>query len=105
MSEEAGSTCPAPAGDMSVPPPIQSDLTVADWIHQTTARSTDRVAVVDSIGSMTFGELEGAANRLARHLRSLGVTRGTRVAICLDRTRELLVSLLATWQAGAAAAA
>ncbi|HEU0052455.1 MAG TPA: amino acid adenylation domain-containing protein, partial [Longimicrobium sp.] len=40
--------------------------------------------------------------RLAHHLLRLGVARGTRVAISMDRSPALLVAMLAAWKAGAA---
>ncbi|WP_051927162.1 AMP-binding protein, partial [Streptomyces durhamensis] len=49
-----------------------------------------------------FGELEERANRLARHLRGLGVDAGSVVGVCLDRGPGVLVAMLAAWKAGAA---
>ena len=52
--------------------------------------------------SLSYGELDGQSNRLARRLVDLGVARGSRVGVCLERSPELLVSLLAVWKAGGA---
>ena len=52
--------------------------------------------------SLTYAELNSRANRLAHHLRGLGVGPGTRVAICLERSIEMVVALLATLKAGGA---
>ena len=52
--------------------------------------------------SLSYGELDGQSNRLARRLVDLGVARGSRVGVCLKRSPELLVSLLAVWKAGGA---
>ena len=51
---------------------------------------------------MSYGELEGQANRLAHHLRSLGVGPEVRVALCLERSPEMIVALLAILKAGGA---
>src|SRR4029077_6717157 len=50
----------------------------------------------------TYGELNREANRLARRLRRLGVRRGDRVALALDRSPELVLPARAVWKAGAA---
>ena len=51
---------------------------------------------------MTYRELNARANRLAHHLRRHAVKPGARVAICMDRGVEMVVSLLATLKAGGA---
>ncbi|MCB1057235.1 MAG: amino acid adenylation domain-containing protein, partial [Acidobacteria bacterium] len=50
----------------------------------------------------TYGELAERAERLARHLRHLGVGPEVPVAICLEREEELIVSMLAVLAAGGA---
>jgi len=51
---------------------------------------------------MTYAELEAQANRLAHHLRGLGVGPEMPVAICLERSPGLFVGLLAILKAGGA---
>jgi amino acid adenylation domain-containing protein len=51
---------------------------------------------------LTYGELDGRANRLARHLRTAGVRPGDRVALALERSPEMVVALLAVLKAGGA---
>ena len=48
------------------------------------------------------GELNARANRLARRLKRLGIARGSRVAMLLPRSLEMIVSLLAILKSGAA---
>ncbi|SEK74162.1 non-ribosomal peptide synthetase [Streptacidiphilus jiangxiensis] len=49
---------------------------------------------------LTYGELDAAAEALAERLRGRGVGAGSRVAVCLDRSPDLLTGLLAVWKAG-----
>jgi amino acid adenylation domain-containing protein len=51
---------------------------------------------------MTYADLDAAANRLALRLREAGAGRGTLVAVCAERSPELLAALLAVLKAGAA---
>jgi amino acid adenylation domain-containing protein len=52
--------------------------------------------------SLTYGELNRRANRLAHHLRSLGVTTEHRVGLCVARSTQLVVAILAIFKAGGA---
>lgn len=63
---------------------------------------SERIAVESGAQQLTYGQLESQANRLAAHLRSLGVGHEDIVGVCLDKTVELAVALLATLKAGAA---
>ncbi|HEX2090895.1 MAG TPA: amino acid adenylation domain-containing protein, partial [Longimicrobiaceae bacterium] len=65
-------------------------------------RTPDAVAVVYEDQRLTYGELNGRANRLAHHLRELGVGPDARVAICLERSLEMVVGLLGVLKAGGA---
>ncbi|WP_199823361.1 amino acid adenylation domain-containing protein [Streptomyces sp. NRRL WC-3742] len=53
-------------------------------------------------GSLTYRELDAAANRTAHHLAAHGVGRGDVVALCLERGRDAVVAMLATARLGAA---
>ena len=62
----------------------------------------DALAVVHGGASLTYAELNAQANRLAHHLIALGVRPDDRVALCLERSPAMIVSLLAILKAGAA---
>ncbi|MEW5929981.1 MAG: condensation domain-containing protein, partial [Gemmatimonadota bacterium] len=65
-------------------------------------RTPHAVAVVHEDRSLTYAELNARANRLAHHLRALGVGPDAHVAILMPRSIELVVSELAILKAGAA---
>lgn len=61
----------------------------------------DRVAVTDSGVGLTYRELDERSDRLAHGLRARGVAAGDRVGVCLERSAELVLTLLAVLKAGA----
>nr|QEO74583.1 condensation domain-containing protein [uncultured bacterium] len=66
------------------------------------ARTPDQVALTCEGANLTYAELEGRANALARRLKRLGVVPGTRVALLLERSLDLVVGVLAVLKAGGA---
>ncbi|GGS18690.1 hypothetical protein Snoj_73410 [Streptomyces nojiriensis] len=62
----------------------------------------DAIAVTGIDGRLTYRELDRSANRLAHHLRSLGVGPEVPVAVCMERTTALVTALLAVLKAGGA---
>lgn len=66
------------------------------------AQTPERVAVRFRGASLTYVELNGRANRLARTLRKLGVGPDQTVGMLCERSIELIVGLLAVLKAGGA---
>ena len=66
------------------------------------AETPGATAAVLGEESMTYGELNAKANRLARRLRSLGVCAESRVGVCLERSFDMLAAVLAVLKAGGA---
>ena len=58
------------------------------------------VAVSHADGALTYRELDERANRLAHRLIGLGIGPEVRVAVCMERTPELIVALLAVLKGG-----
>ncbi|MCY1043070.1 amino acid adenylation domain-containing protein, partial [Corallococcus sp. bb12-1] len=65
------------------------------------ARTPEAVALVSGELHLTYSQLEARAHQLAWHLRELGVRPGSRVALFLPRSPELIIGLLAALKAGA----
>lgn len=61
-------------------------------------------AVALSMGQkmLRYGELNAQANKLARHLQTLGAKPGVTVGIGLERSLEMVIALLAVFKTGAA---
>ncbi len=66
------------------------------------ARTPDAPAAVHEGVVLTYGLLDARANRLAHRLRALGVGRDTLVALCLERSLDVVVAVLGVLKAGGA---
>jgi non-ribosomal peptide synthetase component F len=62
----------------------------------------DAIAVVFQEQQLTYGELNQKANQLAHHLQALGVKPEVLVGICVERSLEMIVGLLAILKSGGA---
>jgi amino acid adenylation domain-containing protein/non-ribosomal peptide synthase protein (TIGR01720 family) len=83
----------------AVMPPAQ---TLHQLFEQQAQRTPDAIAAVFDDRRFSYRELDAEANRLARHLRRLGIGADDRVALCMDRVGLMLVGLLGILKAGAA---
>jgi amino acid adenylation domain-containing protein len=82
--------------------PYPSQYTVHQWVEQQVARTPDAIALQGQGQTLTYRELDDRANHLANYLRHLGVKTETLVAVCLERSLEMIVGLLAILKAGGA---
>ncbi|MCK8504246.1 amino acid adenylation domain-containing protein, partial [Myxococcus fulvus] len=66
------------------------------------ARTPDAVALVAPDATLTFSQLHSRVSRLAAHLAALGARPEAVVGVCVERSSEAVVSLLAVHLSGAA---
>ena len=78
------------------------DKTIAELFEEHAAKTPNVVAVEYEEQELKYGDLNRRANRLAHYLRALGVKPDTLVAVCVDRSLEMIVGLLAVMKAGGA---
>ncbi len=81
---------------------VYPDLCIHEWSAQQAARTPDAVAVVCGSERLSYLELQVRTNRLANRLRSMGVGPDVLAALCLQRSVDMLVAVLAVLTAGGA---
>ncbi|HEX6751379.1 MAG TPA: non-ribosomal peptide synthase/polyketide synthase [Longimicrobium sp.] len=80
----------------------EGGLCIHELFERQVERTPDAVAVVFEDESLTYAELNRRANRVAHHLRALGVGPDARVAVCMERSAEMPVALFGVLKAGGA---
>src|SRR5262249_21278586 len=75
---------------------------VHELFEEQARRRPDSVALVYEEQAVSYRELNGWANRLAHYLREMGVGVEIRVAVCVERSVEMVVGLLGVLKAGGA---
>ncbi|WP_437723824.1 amino acid adenylation domain-containing protein [Sorangium sp. So ce861] len=78
------------------------ELCIHELVEATSARAPDASAVIFGDERLSYGELQARANALARRLRRAGVGPDRLVGVCMERSVELVVALLAVLKAGGA---
>ncbi|KAG7047855.1 AMP-binding enzyme [Colletotrichum scovillei] len=73
-----------------------------DIISEVAAKGPERPAVESWDGNFSYGDVDRLSTRLARHLVARGVTVGSTVPMCFEKSRWTTVALLAVMKAGAA---
>ncbi|HEY7769023.1 amino acid adenylation domain-containing protein [Longimicrobium sp.] len=81
---------------------VPQDRCIHELFEAQAERTPGAVAVAFEDEALTYGELNRSANRLAHHLRGLGVGPDARVAVCVERGPEMVIALVATLKAGGA---
>ncbi|MER6324999.1 amino acid adenylation domain-containing protein, partial [Streptomyces coelicoflavus] len=83
-------------------PAALAPVSLPERFREQARRTPERPAVVDGERRATYRELDLRSNRLAALLRDQGVGRGSLVGLCLSRSVESVVALLAIVKAGGA---
>jgi amino acid adenylation domain-containing protein/non-ribosomal peptide synthase protein (TIGR01720 family) len=78
------------------------DRRIHELFEAQVAQTPDEIAVIRGDDQLTYRELNRRANQLAHHLQSLGVGPEGLVAICIERSIEMIVGLLGILKAGGA---
>ncbi|NMO14244.1 non-ribosomal peptide synthase/polyketide synthase [Pyxidicoccus fallax] len=118
LLEAAVATPERPLGALEMLTPEERHQVLVEWngvtadyprdaflhtlFEQQVDRTPDAPAVVLGEQTLSFRELNARANQLAHHLRALGVGPEVRVGLCLERTPDAIVALMAVWKAGGA---
>ncbi|MEH2196828.1 amino acid adenylation domain-containing protein [Nostoc sp.] len=105
-------------GELPLLTPAEQDLLLVQWnatqaaqpinycIHQLFEQQVEKtpesVAVVYENQQLTYRQLNQRANQLAHHLQRLGIKPDAPVGICLERSLEAAIAILATLKAGGA---
>ena len=111
----------APAARQSsldVMPSVERELMLESWnatavaqpaescVHELfeahVASAPHAIAVVHGDMAVSYAALNARADHLARRLRGIGVGPDARVALCLERSIDLIVAILGVWKAGGA---
>ena len=83
-------------------PDLLQSETLPDIFEATARRMPDKIALISGARTLSYAELDAAADRLASHLLANGVKTGQIMGLWLPRGPELLTAQLAICKAGAA---
>src|ERR1041385_7503549 len=82
--------------------PYPEDRCFHELIEAQARRTPDAIAVRFGAHMLTYRELDTRSNRLAAYLQDFGIGAESRIAICLNRSPELVVAILGILKAGGA---
>lgn len=106
-----------PVGRLALLTPAEREQLLVDWnttaaeypqecLHESfeaqVRRAPDAVALVHASQRVSLRELNARANQLAHSLQARGVVPGSAIGVMLERSPDLIASLLAIWKAGGA---
>ncbi|MEO1183788.1 MAG: amino acid adenylation domain-containing protein, partial [Cyanobacteria bacterium J06636_27] len=81
---------------------FSQDLCFHQLFEAQVEKNSNAVAIIYNNEQLTYQQLNQRSNQLAHHLQSLGVSPEVRVGICIKRSPEMIVAMLAIHKAGGA---
>ena len=73
---------------------------IHELFEEQVLKTPDIIAIRDEQKAVSYTELNKKANQLARYLHDSGAVEGSLVSICMERSTDILVALLAVLKAG-----
>ncbi|HZY57496.1 MAG TPA: AMP-binding protein, partial [Rubrobacteraceae bacterium] len=78
------------------------EFTLHDLLRNSVERDPSKVAIVDGAAEYTYEDLEHGSNALCAALQEVGVKKGDRVGVYMEKSWEAIVAMLAASRTGAA---
>ncbi len=76
------------------------ELCIHQLFESQVAQTPEAIAVIAMDAKLTYRELNSRANQLAHYLQSQGVDTETMIAICVERSADMLIAMLGVLKAG-----
>jgi amino acid adenylation domain-containing protein/non-ribosomal peptide synthase protein (TIGR01720 family) len=82
--------------------PVDANMVIDAAVIAVARRHPERIAIADARSTVSYAELDRRSQHFSARLRAAGAGPGGIVAVCLDRSADLIVALLAVLRTGAA---
>ncbi|MCA9964461.1 MAG: amino acid adenylation domain-containing protein, partial [Anaerolineales bacterium] len=76
------------------------EQTIHGLVQAQAAKTPEKTAVIFDNQTLTYAELDQRSSQLAHYLQAQGVTTGSLIALCVERSAEMIVGLLGILKAG-----
>ncbi|MCH7403664.1 non-ribosomal peptide synthetase [Belliella kenyensis] len=81
---------------------VEDFVPVVQMVENAVDRFSSKVAVIFKDKPLTYYQLNSISNRLARQLKSIGVQKGDRIGVVMERSEKMIIAIFAILKAGAA---
>lgn len=79
-----------------------NEITLHQLFEEQVERTPDNIALILEDRSVTYSDMNKKANQVALYLRKLGIKVDDKVAICMERSFELIITIMGILKAGGA---